>query len=368
MKNHLLTLIAVGLSELLNLTGSSALAQPALTIAPAGRQSVLFWSQTPTNYLLQSTTNLVSPNWVTANDALPVTAITVSNSLPARYFRMIYTNPPAGMVLIPAGLFTLGNSIGDSDITDANPTNVYVSGFYMDTNLVTSNLWATVYTYATSQSYSFVNAGEGKGTNYPVERVDWYDCVKWCNARSQQAGLTPVYYTDAGLTQVYKTGEVTPYVNWVANGFRLPTEAEWEKAARGGVSGRRFPWGNLIDENQANYYGNTNSYAYDFGPNTYNSVGSVGGTSPATSPVGSFDVSAYGLYDIVGNVSEWCWDWYGTPYAGGNNPSGPASGTHRVLRGGYWSSNASFVRCAYRNDYQPNNQHPYIGFRCVRGL
>ena len=80
-------------------------------------------------------------------------------------------------------------------------------------------------------------------------------CVKWSNARSQQAGLTPVYYTDAGLTQVYTNGEMctTVYVNWAANGYRLPTEAEWEKAARGGLSGQRFPWGNTISESQANY-------------------------------------------------------------------------------------------------------------------
>ncbi len=114
------------------------------------------------------------------------------------------------MVLIPAGSFTMGNSIGDSDITDAIPTNIYVSAFYMDVNLVSYGLWTNVSTPTPhANGYSFVNAGAGKNdvTNHPVQTVDWYDCVKWCNARSQQAGLTPVYYTDAGLTQVYKTGE-----------------------------------------------------------------------------------------------------------------------------------------------------------------
>jgi formylglycine-generating enzyme required for sulfatase activity len=200
--------------------------------------------------------------------------------------------------------------------------------------------------------------------------VNWYDCVKWCNARSQEAGLTPVYYTDAGFTQVYKTGDVTPYVNWSANGFRLPTEAEWEKAARGGLSGRRFPWGNLISEGQANYYGDTNDYSYDRGPNGYNSIGSIGGTSPATSPVGSFDVNGYGLYDMAGNVFEWCWDWYGTPYGQPTtgNPTGPGTGGYRVLRGGDGSDLASVARCACRGYGGPSGAVSSLGFRCVRGL
>jgi len=284
------------------------------------------------------------------------------------------------MVLIPAGSFLMGNSIGDSDITDANPTNVYVSAFFMDTNLVNLIIWNAVYTYAVAlNGYSFDNAGDagaGYAANYyPVQTVSWYDCVKWCNARSQQAGLTSVYYTDAGFTQVYKTGDVIPYVNWAANGYRLPTEAEWEKAARGGLSGRRFPWGNLISEGQANYYGDTNDLSYDLGPNGYNAIGSIGGTNPATSPVGSFDMNGYGLYDMAGNVFEWCWDWYaapqypaGSPYLGGANPTGAATGSLRVLRGGLWNDPANFARCAYRRYVNPNAATDLIGFRCVRGL
>jgi formylglycine-generating enzyme required for sulfatase activity len=280
------------------------------------------------------------------------------------------TNLPVGMVLIPAGWFLMGNSIGDSDITDANPTNVHVSAFFMDTNLVDLSVWQAVYTYATTlKGYSFDSVGEGKAANHPVLAVNWYDCVKWCNARSQVAGLTPVYYTDAGFKQVYKTGDVTPYVKWAANGYRLPTEAEWEKAARGGLSGRRFPWGNLISESQANYCGDTNDYSYDRGPNGLNAIGSIGGTSPATSPVGSFDVNGYGLYDMAGNVFEWCWDWYGTPYGQPRktNPTGAGPGSgFRVLRGGFWNNYAGYARCAYRSDDYPNHANLYFGFRCVR--
>jgi len=128
----------------------------------------------------------------------------------------------------------LTRSIGDSDtfVADATPTNVAVSAFYLDANLVTYSQWPTVYNWATNHGYTFDNAGSGKAANHPVQSVDWYDCVKWCNARSQQSGLTPVYYTNAALTAVYTNGEVlSVYPNWGANGYRLPTEAEWEKAA-----------------------------------------------------------------------------------------------------------------------------------------
>jgi formylglycine-generating enzyme required for sulfatase activity len=254
----------------------------------------------------------------------------------------------------------------------------YVSAYYMDTNLVSLSQWQGIYSYATNHGYSFVNPGTDKAANYPVETVDWYDCVKWSNARSQQADLTPVYYTDAGFTQVYTNGEVDAvYVNWTNSGYRLPTEAEWEKAARGGLSGRRFPWGNIITENLANYYGSPGSPAYDLGPSGYNSIGSVGGTSPATSPVGSFAANGYGLYDMAGNVLEWCWDWYagptypvGSPYLGGSNPTGAGPGSYvRVLRGGSWYYVASYARCACRNDSVPASADSfYFGFRCVRGL
>ena len=178
----------------------AAEAQPTLGIAPTNNQAILFWPTTAngTNGVLQSTTNLASPNWVTATDAVPVTygsqtAVSVTNTSSAKFFRLALVPPTAdGMALIPAGAFTIGDTLdGESD---AIPTNVYVSSFYMDTNLVSLSQWQGVYSYATSHGYSFVNAGNDKAANTPVETVDWYDCVKWSNARSQQAGLTPVYY------------------------------------------------------------------------------------------------------------------------------------------------------------------------------
>jgi len=274
-------------------------------------------------------------------------------------------------VQIPAGSFTMGDTL--DNLSDAIPTNTYLSQFYMDTNLVTYGFWKTVYTNALSKGYGFDDAGSGKATNHPVHSVNWYDCVKWSNARSQLAGLTPVYYLDAAFTQVYTNGDTNNlYVKWNANGYRLPTEAEWEKAARGGVSGQRFPWGNTISENQANYYTspspNPGSYIYDLGPYTgYNTNYTTGGT-PYTSPVGSFPANGYGLNDMAGNIYEWCWDWYGTPYGQPttSNPTGagPGSGT-RVLRGGDWGFGASYARCAYRFNIVPVGNGTGVGFRCV---
>ena len=253
-------------------------------------------------------------------------------------------------------------------MANAVPISVTVSAFYMDTNLVSKAQWDEVYTWAISHGYSFDNAGSGKGANHPVQTINWYDCVKWSNARSEKEGSAPVYYTAAGLTMVYRGGQLSPTVKWNSTGYRLPTEAEWEKAARGGLSGQRFPWGNTISRSQANYHGDTAGYSYDLGPNAYNPA-YTGGGEPYTSPVGSYAPNGYGLYDMAGNVWQWWWDWYEESYAGGSDPHGPVGPlSNRVLRGGDWSKYASLARCAYRDDDYPDDASHVIGFRCVRGL
>jgi len=223
----------------------------AVTITAFRADGTLVWSgATPgATYTVQISTTLAGGvNWVDYDQL--VAGGSVSTNL------IVSFNLPAGMTLIPAGVFTMGDTLDGEN--DAIPINVTVSAFYMDVNLVSLSQWQGVYSYATSHGYSFVNAGMGKAVNHPVQTVDWYDCVKWCNARSQQAGLTPVYYTDAGFTRVFTNGDsgtTAVYANWRTNGYRLPTEAEWEKAARGGLIGQRFPWGNTISWSQANYSG-----------------------------------------------------------------------------------------------------------------
>jgi formylglycine-generating enzyme required for sulfatase activity len=276
--------------------------------------------------------------------------------------------PPPGMAYIPAGSFQMGDNLDGE--TNAQPVhNVHLDAFFIDRFEITKELWQSVQTWGAANGYS-ISGGSFKASGHPVQTITWYDCVKWCNARSEKEGLTPCYYTDDAQTLVYKTGNLdltNSQVKWTANGYRLPTEAEWEKAARGGILGLRHPWGNTITGSQANYNGS----------------GDVSeGQSTATTPVGYYNGSqlpagvdmanGYGLYDMVGNVFEWCWEWYGSTYYGdvaaGNNPRGPAIGTTRVLRGDAWSGNASNLRCSYRGVTSPHLLVSYFGFRCARGL
>lgn len=278
------------------------------------------------------------------------------------------------MALIPAGSFVMGatTNMGHESNTRETPQHtVYVSAFYMDRYEVTKALWDDVATWAATHGYDLAATNaSGKAASHPVHYVSWYECVKWSNARSEQAGLTPCY-TVSGST--YKTGNNSNVVcNWSASGFRLPTEAEWEKAARGGSANHRFPWTDTdtIQHARANYY-SSSIYAYDTSLTRGYHPAYSNAPTPSTSPVGYFAPNGYGLYDMTGNVWEWCWDWYSESYyssSPGTDPRGASSGSHRVLRSGGWLYTASNVRVAYRLYLYPTNENYSNGFRCCRGL
>ena len=325
------------------------------------------------SYLLQYADTLQGGTWQDLGSAVIgdgnnlVISTPHTAGVPRRFYRLALDTPagvPEGFSFIPAGAFTMGRTSGDTDLGDAPPVTVTVSAYFMAKHETTKALWDEVRVWGAANGYTDLPAGGGKATNHPVHSINWFAVVKWCNARSQREGLTPVYSVSGA---VMKTGQAAPTASWTANGYRLPTEAEWEKAARGGQSGLRFPWGNTISHSQTNYYADS-SYPYDSSGavNNYHPSYKVGGT-PFTSPVGSFAANGYGLHDMVGNVWEWCWDWYGgLAYVNGTNPRDAASGTFRVVRGGSWSRFAAYCRAAYRYYGIPANLYDSLGFRLAR--
>jgi serine/threonine-protein kinase len=227
------------------------------------------------------------------------------------------------LVYIPAGTFQMGS---ESGAADERPVHwVTLSAFWMDQTEVTNAMYALCVAAGDCSPPGHTSSytrgsyyGNSSYADYPVIYVDWYQASAYCA--------------------------------WA--GRRLPTEAEWEYAARGGLERAAYPWG---DESPVCTTGAENGAQYwDCSPDD-------------TIAVGSFSPNGYGLYDMAGNVAEWAADWYG-PYssAAAENPSGPASGVGRVLRGGSWDDNGNSLRVSFRSWYYPVSSNSNGGFRCAR--
>jgi formylglycine-generating enzyme required for sulfatase activity len=234
---------------------------------------------------------------------------------------------PAGFVLIPGGSFMMGSPENEPERDDDETRHqVMLSPFYIGKYEVTQKeFWEVLR----------INPSNLRGDNLPVENVNWYRAVEYCNRRSEREGLTPAYTINGTDVRWNRN----------ANGYRLPTEAEWECACRAGTT-TPFNTGNNITTARANY-------------KRVNKLAKMVN-------VGSFASNSWGLYDMHGNVWEWCWDWYGKYPSGAANPAGPAAGASRVIRGGSWDGRVRELRSAYRADHVPSGRSADVGFRLAR--
>lgn len=255
--------------------------------------------------------------------------------------RILLDDEGRSLLLIPIGSFEMGSN---QEAHEKPLRTVNVGAFFMGETEVTYQEWKTVLAWSKSKGYEFKNEGKGSGEKHPVTNVNWYDVVKWCNAKSEKEGLAPCYKVSG---TIYRQGEEDSVsCDWRLNSYRLPTEAEWEKAARGGLIGNRYPNSDSLVVGSANFSWN------------------------GTREVGLYARNNYGLRDMAGNVWEWCWDWYKSGYETGTSkdPIGPNAGSVRVLRGGGWNSSANLCRVSYRNTSNPKDSYGSYGLRLVRNL
>jgi formylglycine-generating enzyme required for sulfatase activity len=351
----------------------------------------LAWTNgtTNVNYRIEWAPNLTG-KWFCTWQALQLveglTNRAFSSSVPMFYRVAQIDFPPPGMALIDAGSFRMGDPYEEGDEMELPVHTVTLDSYWIERYEVTYELWSRIrsaasgalgYTDLATGAQGWSNGQPSGERGHPVTRVSWYDAVKWCNARSQLEGLTPVYYTSSGKTNLYRTGQINlapDCVDWTANGYRLPTEAEREKAARGGLVGHHFPWRSLggtwsehIDGTCGNYLNSGDYYEQGTTRIGYYNGGQTVTNNTGTYLAGQDMANLFGLYDMAGNVGEWCWDCfdaYGSSPV--ENPHGPSGGTDRVIRDGSWYVGPSTLRCAARFSSVPTGFSSDVGLRCVR--
>ncbi len=284
------------------------------------------------------------------------------------------------MHFIPAGTFTMGSPEDEAgrDQQEVRHQVTLTRPFLMMATPVTRGQWRAL--MGTTPSYFT------RDENLPVESVNWFEAVALANALSEKEGLSPAYLVEGregtlggGLKRGedqgqgdFKYASVTLELD--ANGYHLPTEAEWEYACRAGTADTIYGgnWA-LLGENNAPaldpiaWYGGNSGVKHTEGVESKWPEMQKPAVRSATHPVGLKQANPWGLYDMLGNVWEWCGDWYGNYDAKKSaDPSGPAEGRNRVFRGGSWFSNARWVRSANRNRRHPDVRGHYQGFRLVR--
>lgn len=257
---------------------------------------------------------------------------------------------PSNMIYVSGGTFDMGSETGDNDELPVHP--ISLTNFYIAKHETTQGEWEEIMGYNPAS-----DSGFGEGNQYPVFFVSWYDIMVYCNKKSVKEGLTPCYTKD-GEANTELWGNVPTaedsiqwdniICDWSANGYRLPTEAEWEYAARGGRSSQHYTYSgsNIMNEVAWNA-NNSMSKAHLVGTKANNELG---------------------IYDMSGNVYEWVWDWYG-PYSASNsqiNPSGPETGLYHVGRGGAWFGSVKGCKTTYRNYFSPSGKNKRFGFRVAR--
>jgi len=337
---------------------------------------------------------LVANQWLNSYDWNDVNTLAI---------QWLTTDPcvPDDMVYIPDGNFVMGDHFAPEGFDDELPLHpVLLDAFFMGKYEIINQQYCdflnsaypaqlkvvsgVVYAASdtgnshpycdthSSSSFSQIDYNDVTGTfsvrtkgspprdmsNDPMVDVSWYGAVAYCNWRSSTEGYEECYDLS------------TSNCNFTKHGYRLATEAEWEYAARGGLAGNRFPWNDPnISHSRANYYAFP-SY-YDENPTGGYHPDWNDGVFPYTCPEGTFAANGYGLYDMAGNVCEWCNDWFTSDYydtSPYDNPTGPVSGSYRVIRGGSWDLDANYCRVAYRYGFRPVIWGFNLGFRIVLDL
>ncbi|HOJ63341.1 MAG TPA: SUMF1/EgtB/PvdO family nonheme iron enzyme [Spirochaetota bacterium] len=246
-------------------------------------------------------------------------------------------------VFVQGGTFKMGDDNGANDEKPAH--EVTLNSFWIGKYEVTQKEFFEVMGY---------NNSKFKGDDRPMENVSWYEAIEFCNKKSQKDGLKPVYKIDKTQKDPnnLNSGDTQKWIITIdktANGYRLPTEAEWEFAARGGLKSKGYKYSGANEIEKVAWFGKT--------------------PKEGTNPVGKLQPNELGIYDMNGNIFEWCWDWYDVTYYSKSpkeNPTGPEKGEAKVMRGGSWDRAANFMSVSTRNSINLWFSSRINGFRICK--